>query len=244
MIALGFLSRIRGLNIKQIDVGGNKVVDTEAIKEVVNADMAGYYLWFFPKTNIFLYPENKIKKDLIEKFKRLDNIYFNFESGNTFQIHVTEREGKYIWCGNDYPVIGNSEQICSFMDEKGYIFDQAPHFSGNVYFKFYGDYFQNDNTIFPQLITFKKNLEALGLKPMAMYVSKDNNAKVILQPLNNSSVIPVIRFKIDSDFDKIHENLETALTTEPLKSQFKNKYSLLLYIDLSFGNKVYYKFNE
>jgi hypothetical protein len=53
---------------------------------------------------------------------------------------------------------------------------------------------------------------------------------------------PEIIFKIDSDFQKIAENLQAAITTEPLQTDFKNKYSSLLYIDLRFGNKVYYKF--
>ena len=49
---------------------------------------------------------------------------------------------------------------------------------------------------------------------------------------------------LDSDFEKLAENLQAALMTEPLQSDFKNKFSSLLYIDLRFGNKVYYKFNE
>jgi len=42
----------------------------------------------------------------------------------------------------------------------------------------------------------------------------------------------------------IKENLDTALNTEPLKSDFKKKYSSLEYIDLRFGNKVYSKFSK
>ena len=53
---------------------------------------------------------------------------------------------------------------------------------------------------------------------------------------------PEIILKADSDFQKVAENLEAALTTEPLQSNFKNKYSSLLYIDLRVKNKVYYKF--
>src|SRR3989338_4198453 len=60
-IGLGFLSRINRLNIANVAVAGNKVVDAEIIKEKVDTDLAGYYFWLFPKTNIFFYPKNKIR---------------------------------------------------------------------------------------------------------------------------------------------------------------------------------------
>ena len=59
---------------------------------------------------------------------------------------------------------------------------------------------------------------------------------------STSQMGPEIIFKADSDFNQIIENLQSVLTTEPLQTEFKTKYSSLLYIDLRFGNKVYYKF--
>jgi hypothetical protein len=56
-----------------------------------------------------------------------------------------------------------------------------------------------------------------------------------------SSLAP-IKFKLNSDFENLAENLDAALDTDPFKTEFKNKYALLQYIDLRFGNKVYYKF--
>ena len=61
---------------------------------------------------------------------------------------------------------------------------------------------------------------------------------------STSAIGPKIIFKKDADLQNIAENLQAALNIEPLKSKFKNKYSLLLYIDLRFGNKVYDKFLE
>ena len=71
---------------------------------------------------------------------------------------------------------------------------------------------------------------------------ENNDIKMYLSGGATSTTGPEIIFKTDADFQKIAENLEAALTTEPLLSKFKNNYSSLLYIDLRFGNKVYYKF--
>lgn len=229
IVGLSFLSRIAKLNISGVEITGNKVVDGEMIKEVADTDLAGYYFWFFPKTNIFFYPKNKIKDNLTDKFKRLKSISFKVTEARMLEISLTEREAKYLWC--------EREEKCYFMDESGFIFDEAPYFSGEVYFKFYGPIDGN----FGKLILFKKTLENMRLKPVALSRLDDGDTKMFLSG-RTLPTGPEIIFKADSDLEIVAENLETALTTEPLQSNFKNKYSLLLYIDLRYGNKVYYKF--
>ena len=148
------------------------------------------------------------------------------------------------------------------MDEDGYIFDEAPYFSGEVYFKFYGltdvgrpdsgrptsedfplgSYFLKQN--FKQLISFKDILIGIGLKPVALYATNDGDIQIFLSGGTLPTTGPQIIFRADADFQNVAENLEAALTTEPLQSEFKNKYSSLQYIDLRFGNKVYYKFSN
>jgi len=244
--SLAYFSNFKSLNISQIEISGNKVVDTEAIKQVVGEQITGKYLWLFPKTNIFLYPKNNIKNTLQDKFKRLNNINLSINN-KTLEVSLGERVAKYTWCGTILPQT-NDEQKCYFMDENGYIFDEAPYFSGAIYFKFYGaqseSYFFKQN--FKQLITFKNVLISLGLKPVALYIINDGDVEIFLSKeiSSTSTVGPKIIFKIDADLQNVAENLETALNTEPLKSKFKNKYSSLLYIDLRFGNKVYDKFLE
>ena len=82
----------------------------------------------------------------------------------------------------------------------------------------------------------------MGLKPVILYVKDNEDAKIYLSKTKKSVLGPEIIFKKDSNFQKIAENLKAALDTESLKSEFKNKYSSLQYIDLRFENKVYYKF--
>lgn len=252
VIALSYISRIEKLNVNEVEIKGNKIIETEAIKSAVQTEIAGRYVWLFPKTNIFLYPKNKIKLDLSNQFKRLKDINLSIENQKTLVISVTERIPKYTWCGA-LPIANNNKEKCYFLDESGYIFDEAPYFSGEVYFKFYGltdlnngnpsgsYFFQKD---FGNLILFKESIENMGLKPVILYIKENNDATIYLSKGKIAPLGPEIIFKKDSDFQKIAENLKAALETEPLKSEFKNKYSSLLYIDLRFENKVYYKFTN
>jgi hypothetical protein len=74
-----------------------------------------------------------------------------------------------------------------------------------------------------------------------MYVTSLGNVEIFLSSGNSSSVGPYIIFKLDGNYQNIAENLEAALTTEPLQTEFNKNYSSLQYIDLRFGNKVYFK---
>ena len=245
-----FLSRLDSLNIGEIQIVGHKAVNTGMINEVVKQEIAGYYFWFFPKTNFLIYPQNKIKTELKNKFKTIKDISINDKNMKILVVSLTEREAKYTWCGKTWPETGAETPKCYFTDRDGYIFNEAPYFSGEVYFKLYGpingetalgSYFSENN--FSRLILFKETLEALKLKPAVLSIMADGNTKIFLSGKTASGTGPEIIFKLDFDFKKIAENLETAFKTESLRSKFESKYSALKYIDLRFDNKIYYKFD-
>jgi hypothetical protein len=174
------------------------------------------------------------------------------------EMGINEREPLATWCGESFdPTFISTENIseentekCYFIDKEGYLFAEAPYFSTGVYAKYYGKIEGAGDTvgstfasnIFPRFLSLKNSLIAIGLKPVIFYEKENGDTYIYLASKTTDKYGPEIRVKNESNFEKVAENLEAALTTEPLKTEFKNKYSSLLYIDLRFGNKVYYKF--
>lgn len=250
MTLLVLISRIPGLNINSVEVKGNKVVDAADIKSVVDQTISGKYLWLFPKTNILFYPKGHIVSALQDSFKRLKDVDASLTGRNTLGVTVSERAPLFTWCGVKVPDTQKSD-TCYFLDKDGYIFDEAPYFSGEVYFKFYGDVvLENGNPAgsyflkpdFAKIVTLKTMLEGMGLRPAAFYKDTGEDAKIFLSNSTTSVMGPEILFKTSDDLARVAENLQAAIITDPLKSNLKSKYSSLLYIDLRFGNKVYFKF--
>ena len=254
IILLSFLSRIDKFKIKDVNINGNSIVDTETIKALVSNELKGNYLYFLPKTNILFYPKNKIQNALLLNFKRLKDVNISLDKDRNLIISVSERKGFYIWCGfeSNFEIENTSKESCYFMDDQGYVFDKAPYFSGQVYFKFYGYFTNNSNedflgkyfkpSIFSKLITIKERVSLVGLKPLAIYILPSGEIDMYLARGKNSLVYPKIIFKEDNDFEKIQGDLESALSTEPLKTNIVTNYGNLLYLDLKIKNKVFYKF--
>jgi len=253
LTGLVFLSKWKNLNINTIRVLENKVVETRDIVNVIYSEINGNYLGLFPKTNFILVPNKAIKNELHAKFKRLKDIKIDTTDTNTLEVTVSEYNGKYTWCGNDISLDELPEENkCYFLDDNGYIFDEAIYFSGNVYFKFFGkikDGLENPigsyyipNT-FQKIESLIEDLKQTGVKLSSLNMKDDGDIEIYLKPIDTLNT-PKLILKSTSDFNQVVENLQSVLTTEPFQSDFKNKYSSLLYIDLRFGNKVYYKFAE
>jgi hypothetical protein len=244
---LVYLSRASFMNIGNIVVEGNKVADAELISKTAMEAMSGKYLWLFPKTNTLFYPEKKVKSALENNFKRLTDINLDL-TGTKLKVTVAERVSVYTWCGPKTTL--DSKEKCYFTDKDGFIFEEAPYFSEEVYFKFYGSfadadealgkYFAPDN--FESFIKLKKDLENIGLKPVAIYKVDDEDGEVLLSSKNLRRDNPIINFKLSSNPDEISDTLGTAILAEPLKTELKKKYATLEYIDLRVGSKVYYRF--
>ena len=243
-----FLSRWQYINVKDVEVTGIQDSDALIVKNAVEEQIFENYLLFFPKTNRFLIPKSKIIAELSDKYKRLKDISIKI-SNNFLSVSVSAREGAYLWCGDRFSP--GTDDVCYFLDNTGYIFEEAPYFSGSVYFKFFGTidnagneplgkYFQSD--VFEKLISFQKTLELVGVKAESLEILIGGDMAFYLRSTQIVDLPPKIIFNAGDDFVKLSENLQTALSTEPLLSDFRNKYENLEYIDLRFGNKVYYKF--
>jgi hypothetical protein len=245
-----FLSRWKKINIQEIKVSGIQASDADEVKTAVEQELSGYYLHFFPKTNILLFPSRKIQNKLAVEFKRFKDISLKISGTETLSVSLSERKGSYLWCGDQFIPVATEK--CYFMDDTGYIFEEAPYFSGNVYFKFFGKFASDESDplgvsylpgLFGKLISFKNTLDNIGITSFALQGMDTGDMEFFLySPSSSKALPPAIIFNSDADFTKLLENLQTAITTEPLQTDFQKNYASMKYIDLRFGNRVYYKF--
>ncbi len=249
--ALGYFSSNHRVTINKIVITGTRIINSTDIEENVNSYISGKYFKLFDKRNIFLYPKERIYKHLTSNFTRIDKLSIYLSNINTLNLDISERSGTGLYCGENIPEteydIGEN---CYFINDDGYIFDRAPYFSGNIYFKYYGPISDVNNPLGQKFLPSEKfysyvrlidNVIKFKLKPTHLIIDEEGNSSLYLDHEINSTN-PKIIFKTEDDLEKLSENFALAMSQESFASEINSKYTNLLYIDMRFKNKVLYKF--
>ncbi|MEK7135106.1 MAG: FtsQ-type POTRA domain-containing protein, partial [Patescibacteria group bacterium] len=158
LVALVFISRLEIFRISEVAVEGAKVIANEEAVRNVLATLSGKYFWLVPKSNAAIFPREEVAASLMKEFPRLASVELNVEGENTLRILVTEREPYALFC----PPVGEK---CFFLDKEGFVFDEAPDFSGVVYFIYETEIPAEE---FKSLSTFIEGLSKLGFEPVRL----------------------------------------------------------------------------
>ena len=250
--ALAYFSGNKKVTINKVVVNGTHVINQEKVQKEVLEDISGKYFYLFTRSNSFVYPHRKIYNNLILNFPRIEKLSVSLEGLNTIKVDITERTGSYLYCGSVVPEIKNDiGENCYFINDKGLIFDKAPYFSGDVYFKYYlklDDDINDplgkqmiDTNHFYLLSRFIDGVKALGFSPIYVTLEKDGTNTLFLKH-DGISNIPKIMFKDNDDFSTLLDNLSLSVKKKEFIDEINSKYTSLLYLDLRFKNKVLYKF--
>lgn len=244
IILLGWSLRLEQFQVSNILISGNKVIPQEKIQSIVEDNLSGTYFFLSPKTNIFFYPKSRITKQIEDEFERVKEVSVNFVNLKSIEVKILERTPKSMWCGvKKESAVGG----CYFMDENGYIYAKAPDFGGNVFLKFFGlDYnsllLGSESPIgvtimdvekFDKFTLFVDTLSEIGYKPISLARVDDHDFELYFN--DGMKII----FGNDQDFEILLDNLQSVLDSGELVNREN-----IDYIDLRFGNKVYYKFKN
>jgi hypothetical protein len=191
------------------------------------------------KSNRLIYPKQKIEYDLSAAFKRIQSVEVGVQDFHTLVVTIVEREPSYVWCSGS--PASTSEKDCYFLDSDAYIFSEAPVFSGNAFFAFYGlvsdpnpvgkHYMSPEEFLkFDRLVTFA---DSHNLKTARTRCNCDDVVELYLDRGGK------LLFKRDQDIGMLQSNILTILEGSTILS---NKATTTLqYVDFRFGNKIYYK---
>jgi hypothetical protein len=236
LFGLAIFSGHQKVKIQNINLVGNASVSDEEILSIVNRDLVGRYWYLFSKSNSLIFPRFKIQKDLLTEIKTIKSLKISLEGWREISITISERKPHSVWCGTD---IKTPLAECFFVDGEGYVFGQAPVFSGNMFVKNYGSlapdqispvggYFLNQEN-YSQIFNLIEILEKNRLSVVSLFFDgHDYNFKL--------SCGPDIIFDDKNNFISSFENLFSAIETKNLN--LENESNLINYIDLRFDNKV------
>lgn len=253
-VAGGGVSHNEKWRIVDIRVSGARIVDPNDIRAFVARTLSGNYYFVYARDNSRLFPRREIEQGLSSAFARIEQVNVVKLDDHTIAVEVVERKPFALWCGEVYDREMYELNDCWFIDKTGFIFDRAPVFSEGVYPEIYGapekisktDYLK---TQLPRMrfdllyLVAQKLQEKLG-DSLRLFIKSDGEYGVVVK---KSVMYPQlagaeIRFKDGVSADALVKMLLTALPVQFAKGIPPQK--KLLYIDLRFGNKVFFGFEQ
>jgi len=247
ILSVSYISGHERFTVSSVRVLGNEVIDTKDIEKTVWEEIGGSYLWVFKKKSVFLYPKNRLEEKILLKWPRAGGIDIYADTMTSLTVRINERGPSHMWCGQarvEETHDGGNEQ-CYFIDEDGFIFAEAPYFSGPAFFKAYGPVFETEfykntdnGTVGKRFLSEEEFKKMIVLKDAFILIEMKAEEFEVLENDVYQFVMEdgvKIMFNKDQSVERLLDNLDSALEVISSGKQID-------YIDLRFGNKVFYRF--
>lgn len=248
-IAGGGVSHNQKWRIGYVDILGNMTVSADVTRSLVRQKLEGNYFFVYARDNSRLFPKSEIESMLFETFPRITSVSASRIDNHKIAIAMTERKPYALWCGMELPA-----KDCWFIDDAGFVFDKAPVFSKGVYVEVYGKLVEKNigeplrgalpYNRFATANTFAKLLHESVGKPFRIALKGEGEVEITIYTSAKYTFLSdtTIRFKDESSPAVLINNLQKAISAE-FPDNVANK-KKLLYIDMRFGNKVIFGFEN
>lgn len=252
-IAGGGVSQNDKWRIDTIEITGASTVSTDAIHELVKEKLTGNYFFAYARENIYLYPQKEIERALLETFPRLASVSVSRINVHTIKIVVSERKPYALWCDDEYHAVQELSN-CWFIDTTGFVFDRAPVFSVGVYMEVYGKLLEKNadealrgqipRKMFMIANTVAQKIRAEFGDTARIVIKDEGEIYLTIRSGDNRPYLAgvVVRFTNEHTPEVVVKNLLAAIPVQfPDNVALKKK---LLYIDMRFGNKIFFGFEN
>ncbi len=231
---LGFLSHAPRLTITDVSVQGAVETPRDAVQNSVESALATTRWKIFSNANIFLYPRTSIEKNLTAAFPRIKSVAVARPSllAQAVTVSIEERKPYATWCTD----------TCFLMDDKGVVFATSTGEQVEIPWQFSGGLIPHEPVVGQTFLEgrFTDAVHALTVLKDAGYEAEsftvDNETDFSIQLKNG----PVIHMLFGHDAEQSVRDLSLALDADSVRG----KLTELSYIDMRFGNRVYYKFKD
>jgi len=237
-----FTLRLPSLQLQTVEVVGAVTVPAAEVRAIATKTLTGSYGYLIPRRSFLLYPAAELREQIMTNFLNVGRVSLTEVSPERLLITLEERSPEGVWCEQEFTLA--APRHCYYMDGAGLLYDKAPEFFGPVYFEWYGFLKQPPQlgeSLLPAedmaLVTvFRQELLRLEIEPIAITIRPDTSYELM------TSKGWRLYFERGGDPEPLVTHLRATLTSDVFTERLTERGNALDYIDLRFGQKVFYKF--
>lgn len=238
-----YLIRLPATRIERVEVTGLKTLDRGDVESFARAYLNGSYALLIPRSSILFAKTDLLGEKLAAEFPQIGTITIEKKFLKGLRISIQERDFFGIFCPTSNNVGPETPPKCAFIDALGLAYEQAPRSSGSLLVKIYKDVPEVslgtavlDASLMKEMQSLKDELEQkTGLEITSYHLFSRVPREIRVQTTEG--------FELWFDRSKnIGESLKVLKTV--LEQEIKDRRPQLSYVDLRFGNKVFYKFKK
>jgi hypothetical protein len=240
---LAWGSHHNAVSVSSVRVEGVKTIDEESVISMAQQELEGNNFLIWNRANTLWYPKSNIMTRVSETFPRVNTLSVKRENMTTIVISIAERVPTSLWCEDSYINRERNEALvgeeytptCYFVDDKGFIFDEAPLFSGSAFFEWYGGETHGEvigeyiiaSEIFERVVLIVEYVKESGLNPVRHEFSGEDGYLFFEDDTYLMYPLDVEPEALGTDVRAVLESLEESTDWE--------------YLDMRFGNKVFFR---
>ena len=238
--------RMHAFQIQKISIQGLSAIQEEDVKrEIASALSGSYATGLIPYRFLLAVPTGAIIQRIENRFPLIANMEIKKEFPNELAITIQERQLFGVLCNDgvsEGATVEEGREIqCFYLDTNGIAYQKAPETQGFLIMKVSTDAadiplggLAVDTNIMRRMIELNQKLPSAVGSPIVGYQLLHNIPHELRAVTKQGFSLMI---KQDGDMDSLLYVLKTVLDKE-----IGNKRRSLDYVDLRFGNKVFYKF--
>lgn len=224
-------------HVGEIRISGFETLVESELRETTAAMLDGRYAGIIPRRSYFVARSSAIEEKLLQTFPQIKSALVEKKFPDALNIAVEERKIWGIACNG---LLKPEEPDCVYVDTTGFGTGDSPSSSGSLILKIKTDIDDLrpgtqifDRVVVEKILVLEKEVERiLGSEIVGYEIPTKISGEVRVDVADGFRLL----FVLDDTLDHQFGVLKTVLEKE-----IQNKRSQLSYIDLRFGNKVFYK---
>ncbi len=228
-----YLLRLPYWQIKKVEIGGLEILDPQEVRVKIDNFKSGLILFLLPRSSFLLFNSESLASLLRQEFPRVESVLVRKVFPDSLEIKLKERELFGIFCNEE----------CVYIDKQGFAYDYAPISSGFLFIKIKSDAAEariGSTVLEPDLMNEIVFLSSevgkiSGIRAVGYELFSKISSEIKMETSEGFKIL----FKRGDNFANAFRVLKTVLEQE-----IKDKRAQLEYIDLRFGNKVFYRFRD